>query len=184
VNPVPTAFARQFHPFSFPSIVTVSELLSSDFEKNFPFGTSHAQVHGPPNVDVDPPAKSAAPILSAMPVPSALAAMGGWIGTSASGDFDGLGNPDNNPISDLELENASFRNSEHHTLVATESSLSTKLKWDLPGISNLDDLFFDYEKFEHDQEARCGKAKRNRSQISNSSGETFRPLERKKLVAH
>jgi hypothetical protein len=179
VNPVPTAFARQFHPFSFPSIVTVSELLSSDFEKNFPFGTSRARVRGPPDVGVDPPAESAAP------VPSALAAMGGWIGTSsASCDADGLGNPDDNPISDLELENASFRSSEHHTLVATESSLSTKLKWDLPGISNLDDLFFDYEKFERDQDARCGKAKRNRSQISNSSAETLRAVERKKLVVH
>ena len=179
VDPVPTAFSRQFHPFSFPSVVTVSELLSSNFERNFPFGTSHAWVPGPPDVGVDPPPEPAGL------VPSALTAMGGWIGTSSvSHDPDGIGNRDCNHTSDLQLENASSRTSQHHTVVATESRLSTKLKWgNLPSISNQDD-FFDFEKWERDEEARCSGAKRNRSQISNSSGETYLPVQPKRLVVH
>ncbi|PGH27244.1 hypothetical protein AJ80_00954 [Polytolypa hystricis UAMH7299] len=143
--PVPTVASQQFSPFGSQDHITVSRLLSSDLDNHFPFSMSSDHVSSPPTVEPMAMQHNPEP-----PEPTSLRKMASWLDPAYSGDVHGGEHPG---TATLDTHNLS-----HETLVPSDSRASTQIA-SLPGspdVTNdpktLADDFFDWPKFDRDQE--------------------------------
>lgn len=156
-SPVPTALLRHFHPFCWPSPVTVPHLMSFKFNESFDFPANRSPpVPGPDVVSfANPPRRNDLPFLTS--------ALGTWVDTKPSTRAVEEANKSESEIilSGLDAESSDwsyFPFSNDLTLVPTESSAQTIVE----SIAEEEqtpfksiDCIFEIEKFLFDYGNRC-----------------------------
>ncbi|PGH07380.1 hypothetical protein AJ79_06282 [Helicocarpus griseus UAMH5409] len=162
-NEQPTALQRRSFPFGLDPIISVSRLLTSHYNGDLPFNLNDQGV-----LSRSPAMDSPHPI-DAVRGSVDVSGLGGW--TSRALPIEATpchddGNRDDS-LSDLNVEQASRRSSQHQTLKATESSSSTHADDDFDRRSaepdNIVDQFFDFSLYYSHQGGVFSNKKRDRS---------------------